>query len=236
MYYGIKFYGKFIEQKHDLFYVAAISAFVLLGFLFGVLMILDAFNLSPLKREKSESHKIIDGDLEQEFLYPDAPDADFSTIFRTKLGLCYVMKDRIVLVSDVSEIYPENKVIERDTRPILIIFIILGLVLIVFSINSFLHGEVVPSFIFAGLGVYFIIKMILSFKNSATPIIPRSRIEDFKFTKALPFLTRGYFSVLYLDQYGRRKKRLIILPGIFNEGAIEAKKAVEILRAEGFMS
>jgi hypothetical protein len=236
VYYGINLYERFVQYNYGLTYAVTMSVIVLVGFLLGVLSLLDAFNLSLLKKEKSETDKILDGDLEQEFLYPDTPDADFSNIFRTKLGLCYVMKDRIILVSDAADINPENKVVEKDGRPILILFGAIGLVLIGLSINSLLLRFSFSNLIFGATGVYLIVKMILSFKNSATPIIPRSRIKEFKYKKSLPFVTSGYFSIVFLDQYGQTKKSLIVLPGIFDEGSAEGEKAVKILRAERFMS
>ena len=231
----MKLYGKFTTQDHDWFYVGIMPVLLLLGFLLGVLALLDAFDLSPLKKEKSEAYTIIDGDLEHSFLYPTPPDADFSNIFRTKLGLCYVIKDRIIMVTEAAEIDSKKEVVEKSVWPFLTIHTTIGLVFVGFSIYSFLHDAILASFMFGGLGVYLVIKIILSINNFATPIIPRDRILEFKYKKAIPFLTRDYFSIVFLDKYGRTKKRLIILPGIIQDGSSEANKALQIMKSENYM-
>jgi len=237
VYIGYKLYTKIVSSHSHPDWTSniLIGAAALIGFALGVLMILDFFDASPIKKQPSETYKVIDGDLEQEFQYPAPPGADFTNVFKTKVGFCYVLPDKIVLITNEAEMNPEKKVIERDIRPVLAIFSLIGLFLIGISINSFSKGVVYPSLLYGGLGIYILIKMIRSINNSATPIIPRSKITDIKYNKAIPFLTRNYFSIQYINQSGQSKKRLIMLPGILSGGSEEIKKALEIMRSENLL-
>mgnify|MGYP006113686599 CR=1 FL=1 len=235
IYFTFDLYQQFTHQIRDLFFFSGMCLGVILGIILGILQILDAFDKSPLKKEKTEIYKVIDGDLEQSFLYPAPPEDDFTNFFRTKNGFCYILKDKIVLIKDEAEINPKRKVIERDIRPALAFIGLMGLFLIGISINSFLHGVILPGLMYGGLGVYMILKLILSANNSATPIIPASRILKIKYRKAIPFLINGHFSIVFRDQYGRAKKQLIILPGIFNNGRKEEVNALDIMKSEGYL-
>ncbi|MFD2907222.1 hypothetical protein ACFSX9_00595 [Flavobacterium ardleyense] len=67
---------------------------------------------------------------------------------------------------------------------------------------------------------------------SATPIIERNKIKNAKFIDAKYGATRSRFEVLFADEKGKIKTRIILLPGSLNDGEEETKKALEIMKNE----
>ena len=76
----------------------------------------------------------------------------------------------------------------------------------------------------------FKIKQSLNF--SATPIIERNKIKEVKFYDAKFGATRSRFEVIFEDENGNLKTRLILLPGSLDNGESETKKALQIMKAE----
>ena len=67
---------------------------------------------------------------------------------------------------------------------------------------------------------------------SATSTIERNKIKEVKFIDAKYGATRSRFEVLFEDEKGKIKTRLILLPGSLNDGENETKKALEIMKTE----
>ncbi|NJM80364.1 MAG: hypothetical protein HC854_13485 [Flavobacterium sp.] len=88
------------------------------------------------------------------------------------------------------------------------------------------------SIFFAFILLFGIIK---SWNNSSTSLIERNKIKKVQFIAAKTDLTRAVFEVLFEDNNGKIKKRLIMLPGSFSNGKIETQKAVEVMKREGLI-
>ena len=58
------------------------------------------------------------------------------------------------------------------------------------------------------------------------------KIKEGKFIKAIPRVTRSRFEILFEDEKGKIKKRIIMLPGSLNDGENETEKAFEIMKSE----
>lgn len=152
--------------------------------------------------------------------------------FRTKTGFCHIQPDQIILTRDgivgnVSEVMVGNNITKT-----LVTYGALSLVFIYSAFETFKNGKTLQPIFFGLIGLYLIIGIVRSLNNSSTPIIHRKKIKEVTFKKGLQGLTRSRFEVLFQDENGKMKKRLIMLPGSLNDGQDETEKAVEIMREE----
>ena len=152
--------------------------------------------------------------------------------FRTKTGFCHILPDKIVLtrdgiVGDIAKLTVGNNI----ARP-LIIYSVLSLGLLYFAYDSYKTGQTFDSIFFGALGFFFIYGVLASINNSATPIIERNRIAEVKFKKAIVGITRSRFEVMFKDENGKLKKRIIMLPGSLTDGQNETEKAIRIMNEE----
>jgi hypothetical protein len=152
--------------------------------------------------------------------------------FRTKTGYCHILPDKMILsrdgtVGDLSKIVVGNKILR-----ILIIYGLISAGLLYFSFSYFKKSDPVTGIIFLLIAAYLIYGIINSINNSATPIIERKSIQDVKFIKGTPGLTRARFEVIFLDNNGKTKRRLIMLPGSMTGGPSETELAFKIMTEE----
>jgi hypothetical protein len=152
--------------------------------------------------------------------------------FRTKTGFCHVLPDSIVLtrhgiISDVAAITVGNGMIN-----ILLIYGGLAISLFYFAFENYTKHQLGLSVLFGIGGIYLVYGLINSLNNSATPSIDRKKIKGVTFKKGLWGLTRSRFEVLFEDEKGRIKKRLIMLPGVLKNGDDETVKAMKIMKDE----
>ncbi|MGX7666664.1 phosphoribosylaminoimidazolesuccinocarboxamide synthase [Flavobacterium pedocola] len=156
--------------------------------------------------------------------------------FKTKTGFCHILPEKIILTRDgiignVSKITLGNGI-----SRILIVYSLLSIFLIYNAYKSF-QKEDNPTFIFYSLlTVFLIYGIVKSINNSATPIIERNRITHIKFFDGKKGLTRARFEVMFNDENGKLKKRLIMLPGSLNDGEKETERALQIMKNEGLIT
>lgn len=115
---------------------------------------------------------------------------------------------------------------------ILIIYGGLSLGLIYFAFDSYKNGQIAQTILFGLLGIYLIYGIVNSNNNTATPVIDRRKIKEVKLKKVIIGLTRSRFEVLFEDERGKIKKRLIMLPGSLSGGQNETEKAIKIMTDE----
>lgn len=108
----------------------------------------------------------------------------------------------------------------------------LSLGLFYFAFDSYKNGQIAQPILFGLLGIYLAYGTVNSINNSATPIIDRQKIKEVRFKKAISGLTRSRFEVLFEDEQGKIKKRLIMLPGSLTDGQNETEKAIKIMKDE----
>ena len=154
---------------------------------------------------------------------------------KTKTGFCHILPDKIILTRDgiignVSMVTVGNNIART-----LIIYGALTLGLFYFGFEAYKNGQSVQPVLFGLIGLYLIYGIISSLNNSATPIIDRKKIKDIKLKKAIKGLTRSRFEVMFEDDNGKIKKRLIMLPGSLTDGQNETEKAVEIMKTENLL-
>jgi hypothetical protein len=157
-------------------------------------------------------------------------------IFKTKTGFCHIFPDKIVLTRDGIIGNFAKAVNGNHISRILIIYGIFSLWLFYSAFNSYQKGHTAKPIIFGLLGLYLVYALVTSINNSGTPVIERQKIKQVKFKKAIVGLTRSRFEVLFEDENGKIKKRLIMLPGSLTDGQNETEKALKIMKDEKILS
>jgi hypothetical protein len=156
--------------------------------------------------------------------------------FKTKTGFCHILPDKIVLTRDGVIGNVAKVTVGNNINKILLIYgaIIIGLSYFVFI--GFKNGQTVQPILFGLLGLYLIYGVVNSRNNSATPTIDRKKIKEVKLKRAIKGLTRSRFEIMFEDENGKIKKRLIMLPGSMTDGQNEAEKAVKIMTEEKLLN
>lgn len=152
--------------------------------------------------------------------------------FKTKTGFCHVLQDRIVLTRDgVVGIAAKATVGNRILR-ILLIYAAMTLGFFYFAIDANKNGQTLQSILFVLIGIYLAYSIVKSLNNSAKQIIYRQKIKEVRLIKSIKGLTRTRFEILFEDDNGKLKKRLIMLPSSMTDGPNETVKAIKIMREE----
>jgi hypothetical protein len=157
---------------------------------------------------------------------------DNKKTFRTKTGFCHILPDRIVLTRDGNIGNVASVTVGNNISRILIIYGVTSIGLFYFAFDGYRNGQLAQPILFGLIGIYLIYGIINGINNSATPIIDRQKIKEVKFKKAIVGLTRSRFEVLFEDDQGKIKKRLIMLPGSLTDGQNETEKAIRIMTDE----
>ncbi|WP_210518707.1 phosphoribosylaminoimidazolesuccinocarboxamide synthase [Hymenobacter terricola] len=157
---------------------------------------------------------------------------DPNQTFKTKTGFCHIMPDRIVLTRDGIAGNMAKATIGNTIWRALTIYTILAAVLFYFAFEAFQKGQKSEAIFPGALGIFLLFGILRSLNNSATPVIERNRIQAVNFIKGIRWVTRSRFEVLFADERGNIKKRLIMLPGSLTGGASETEKALELMMKE----
>ena len=152
--------------------------------------------------------------------------------FRTKSGFCQILSDKIILKRDGTIGKFSKFLVGDNITRILVIYSVIVLFLFFFAFKAFEENKI-ASFIFnSSFAIYLLFKIKQSLNFSATPIIERSKIKEVKFYDAKFGATRSRFEVIFEDEKGNLKTRLILLPGSLDNGESETNKALEIMKTE----
>lgn len=160
---------------------------------------------------------------------------DIEKKFKTKTGYCHILKESIVLTRDgvignLAEVITGNKI-----SRILIMYSLISSGLIYFSINDYKNKDFFTSILFGLIAGFLIYGIIISLNNSATPVIERKSIKKITFKKGIPGLTRARFEVIFTNNIGKTKKRLIMLPGSLTGGQTETDIAFKLMKEENLI-
>jgi len=156
-------------------------------------------------------------------------------IFKTKLGYCHVLPDKIVLsrtkeLGDLSELTVKNNI-----NQLLILYVLLAFGLGFLAFRSWSNDDGLTMSIAIIFCVYFIIGVFSSLNNTTIPVIERSRIKRIKLTRGTWGLNRPYFVVYIEDDEGKPRKRLIMLPGSMSGGKEATAEALRIFTDANLM-
>lgn len=152
--------------------------------------------------------------------------------FKTKTGFCHVFPDKIILTRDgiignIAKVTVGNKISRT-----LIIYSGFAISLLYFAFTAYQENKVVTALIYIFFAGYIVFKAKQSSNYSATSTIQRNKIKEVKFVDAKYGATRSRFEILFEDENGKLKTRLILLPGSLNDGENETIKALEIMKSE----
>lgn len=155
--------------------------------------------------------------------------------FRTKTGYCQIFPDKIVIAregvrGELAEAVYGNKISRA-----LIVYSVLALVFLFFAFIYYIFGKTINAIVCVLFVLWLIITVLFSLNNSAAPVIKRNSIIKAKFVKGIPFITRSRFVIYFKDEKGRKKKRLILLPGSLCNREEAEKEALKIMKGEKFI-
>lgn len=152
--------------------------------------------------------------------------------FKTKTGYCHILQDKIILTRDGIIGNVAKITVGNGISRILIIYSFFAVFLFYFAFKAYQESKIVTTLFYTGFAAYLLYKVKQSTNYSATPIIERNKIKEVKFIDAKYGATRSRFEVIFEDEKGKIKTRLIMLPGSLNDGENETKKAIEIMKSE----
>lgn len=152
--------------------------------------------------------------------------------FRTKTGFCHILPDRILLtrngvIEDIAESSSGNNI-----SLILAFYVLISIGLIYVSFDSFKKQDLTMAILFALFAVYLIQLIVKSLNNSATPVIYRNTIKKVRVKKGISGISRARFEVFFINETGKIKKRLIMLPGTLTGGNTETDIAFNLMMEE----
>ena len=152
--------------------------------------------------------------------------------FKTKTGFCHILTDSIILTRDGVIGNISKVVVGKSITRVLLVYGGISAFLFYSAYDGFQRGETFSTVLFGLFGLYLVYGILNSLNNSATPSIERNKIKSVKFKKAIFGLTRARFILVFEDENQKMKKRLIMLPGSWNNGSQETEKALKIMREE----
>ena len=152
--------------------------------------------------------------------------------FKTKTGFCHILPDKIILTRDGIIGNMAKVAVGKSITRVIIIYGGISIFLLYSAFDSFQTGQVPMSIFYLIIGLFLMYGIFASINNSATPIIERKDIKSIKFKKAIFGITRSRFEVLFKDENGKIKKRIIMLPGSLDNGKNETEIAKKIMKEE----
>ena len=152
--------------------------------------------------------------------------------FKTKTGFCHILPDKIILTRDGIIGNMAKVAVGKSITRVLIIYGGISAFLLYSAFDSFQTGQIPMSIFYLIIGLFLMYGIFASFNNSATPIIERKDITSIKLKKAIFGITRSRFEVLFKDENGKIKKRIIMLPGSLDNGKNETEIAKKIMKEE----
>lgn len=155
--------------------------------------------------------------------------------FKTKLGFCHVFPDRIVLSKDGDYVKAEQNPNPDKRSKFIYYYFFLSVYLIFQSVTGYLDKQYFNAVASGFIAILLLTLVIKNFNNSGISVIKRSSIKNLKFNQEKKRLTRSYFVIQYTATNGKTRKRLIMLPGSLSNGTEATKKAVEIMKDEGYL-
>lgn len=155
--------------------------------------------------------------------------------FRTKTGYVEITPDKIIITRSGLRGKLAQFIVGDSMVRIIILYTLIVLLLAYMSYDGLKNGEKFLGYYFGFLAAYLAYGTIQSINNSAAPIIERDKIKSIKLVRGWEGLTRNRLIILFENEKGKIKKRIIILPGVLQNGKSETFKALGIMVDEGLM-
>ena len=155
--------------------------------------------------------------------------------FRTKTGTCTITPEQIILTRESARGAAADLTVSTSIGRALLIYGLLGGSALIIGLWYLLGGNTRAGVVFGVIGALLLWNVVKSRNNSAAPIIDRSAIRAVEAHPPRPPATRGYFTVLF-EEHGKVRKRMIILPGMMENGQAEYERAEAAIRASGLLT
>ena len=155
--------------------------------------------------------------------------------FRTKTGTCTITPEQIILTRDGSRGAAAELTVSSSIGRALMIYGVLGGSALIMGLWYLLGDDTPAGVVFSVIGALFLWNVVKSRNNSAVPTIDRSAIRAVEAHPPRPPATRGYFTVLF-EEHGKVRKRMIMLPGVMENGQAEYERAEAAMRASGLLT
>jgi hypothetical protein len=153
--------------------------------------------------------------------------------FNTKTGTCVLTSERIVLSREGVSGVLAKQVYGDSINRALIIYSAIGVISLVIAVLLIINKRYFEGVFACIVGGFFLWNVFSSRNNSAKNIIEKHTVQSLEVHPPHPPFTRGYFKVYFLDD-GKRRRRLIMLPGSMSGGKEEFKKALSCMRQAGW--
>lgn len=153
--------------------------------------------------------------------------------FRTKTGLCTITPEQIVLTRTGLRGATAAAVYGSSIGRSLVLYSVVGGGALLWGFWLLARGSLSGAFLVL-IGLFLLWNVFASRSNSAAAAIARAAIQTVEAHPPRPPLTRGYFTVHFLED-GKARQRLIMLPGSMSNGQEEYKQAVAAMHAAGLL-
>ena len=151
--------------------------------------------------------------------------------FKTKTGYCHITAQKIILTKDGNTTNVSKQGVGNKVLKSMAIYGALSLFFLYSAYTDYQKGDKLFALIFTILAFSILFGILKSVNNSANPVIERNTITEASFIKGTTGLTRSRF-VIAFNENGKVKKRIIMLPGSFNNGQEETELALNIMKEE----
>lgn len=168
--------------------------------------------------------------------------------FSVKNGYCHVLSDRLVITPSEELSAVERDLDAENGKRIWILAVSLGAAILcgigVFYVGNMTPrartGFLPPEIVFAFAGLASLVSFVFNFRTSFVPVVLRDQIVKVTYYNGFGagqpnMFKRSRIAVHYKDAQGRLWKRTIIMPNRFQNGRVEMRKALTILRREGLL-
>jgi len=153
-----------------------------------------------------------------------------SASFRTKVGFCHILEDRLVLnreakIKEGLKLTPNHSMLKY--------LLLYGILLVVlgFAIYDTLQkGRLAFPILFCLLGAMYLYGWISCFFYSSTPVIYKKDIEKIEFKKGIAGITRGRFVVHFQKENGKKSMRMIMMLGVLTGGKKATADAMNVMK------
>ena len=148
--------------------------------------------------------------------------------FRTKTGICRVTDTQVIVSRSGTRGWLARVVVGSSITRILAIYTMLSLSALAFAAWLITLGQYLPTVLLVAVSLVLLRGVIRSRAFSATPVIEREEITSVESHPPKSGAVRGHL-IIHFRREDRDLKRIIILPGVLENGGSEYERASRIL-------
>jgi hypothetical protein len=154
--------------------------------------------------------------------------------FRTKTGVCKLSAERLVLTREAKTGKVMRILYGRSIHRGLILYGVFGTIFLLLGVWQIIEEQYISGMLFVLIGIYLFWNVIASWNNSSLNQIERSTVQSVEIQPPKPPLTRGYFKINFTHN-GKKRKRLVMMPGVMSGGDEEYQKALSMMKETGWL-